>query len=148
MAAYTQILYHIVWSTKNLEGVLSLERQGDLQRFIMGKIHDKDCNAMAVGGYLEHIHVLTTVNPDISLHDLVDYLKQTTENWIKENQLFPDFHGWQDGYGAITCSWQKRGPLSHYIENQEYQHHCLTYQEEIEEMLTKSGINYTVACLT
>lgn len=148
MAACTQILYHIVWSTKHLSGVLDLARQGDLHRFIIGKIHDKGCTAIAVGGHLEHLHVLTTVSPKISLDELVDFLKKTTAKWINENHSFPDFIGWQDGYGAVTCSWQNRGQTSHRIENQIFEHSCRTYREEMEELLTKSGINFTLACLT
>ena len=147
MAVYTQILYHIVWGTVHHEDVLSSERQGDLYRYLIGKLQEKDCIVYSVGGYLEHLHVLTTVNPQISLVELVDFLKLSTANWIRDNKIFPEFAGWQAGFGAFTCSWQSRGQISHYIHNQPEHHQCRTFQEEMEEMFTKSGLNYSSKCL-
>ncbi len=146
MAVYTKILYHIVWGTEQQSQVLSPQRQGDLFRFIMGKLQEKGCKVYSVGGYLEHLHILTSVEPEISLSELVSYLKDSTERWIFETNIFPDFPGWHNGFGAISCSWQNKSQLANYIENQSRHHLCRTFQEEMEEMLTKAGIDYKSSC--
>ncbi len=147
MAVYTQILYHIIWGTVNQEPVLDQDRQGDLYRFLMGKLQDQGCNVCTIGGFQDHVHILTAIRPDHALQGLVSYLKEASADWIRDNEVFPAFQGWQPGFGAFSCSWQSRGSLSNYIESQSEHHLYRTFQEEMEEMLTQSGVNFSSNCL-
>lgn len=44
MSTYTQICYHIVFSTKNREPVLQEDRRTDLFRYIWGILRNKRCH--------------------------------------------------------------------------------------------------------
>ena len=71
MATYTQILYHIVYGTKNHNGTLDLERHDELCRYTAGILQNKKCFVHKVGGYTEHLHILTELHPGIALAGLV-----------------------------------------------------------------------------
>jgi len=53
---------------------------------------------------------------------------------IKENNLFPGFIGWQEGYSAFTYSVKEKYALVKYIENQEAHHKTKTFCEELIDL--------------
>src|SRR5688572_15873266 len=102
MSTYTQIIYHIVFSTKNRERVLIAPGREELFRYVWGVLKNKQCHLYRVNAVEDHIHVLTSLHPSIALADFIKDLKVSTSVWIKEKQLFPAFTHWQDGYGGFT----------------------------------------------
>ena len=142
MATYTQILYHLVFGTKDHDGTLDIEHHDEVCSYIAGILKNKDCFAYKVGGNIDHIHILTTLHPSIGLADAVKSLKTSAGKWIKKSGKFPHFDGWQEGYGAFTCSWKDKGRIVNYIANQREHHHRKTFREEYIEMLSKCGIEF------
>lgn len=142
MATYTQTLYHIVYGTKNHDGTLDLEHHHELCRYIAGILKNKDCYAYTIGGYTDHLHILTHLHPSLALANIVKDIKLATSKWIKTKQLFPAFSGWQDGYGAFTCAWRDKGRILNDIAHQHEHHRVKTFHEEYIEMLQKAGIEY------
>ena len=140
MSTYTQILYHLVFGTKNHVGVLDLERHDELFRYMNGLMHNKSCVAYQWGGYKDHVHVLFSLHPAVALSDLVKDVKLATSKWIKENHVFEDFDGWQEGYGAFTCSWSVKEDVVRYIAGQHDHHRVKTFREEYIVMLRRAGI--------
>jgi len=104
MATFTQIYYHIVFSTKNRERVLLANKRDDLFRYTWGILKNKDCHLYRIGGVEDHVHILTEIHPTIALAGLVKDIKTSTSSWIKSENIFSDFTHWQDGYGAFTVS--------------------------------------------
>ena len=142
MATYTQILYHIVYGTKNHNGTLDLERYDELCKYTAGILQNKNCFVYKVGGYTEHLHILTELHPSVALADLVKDIKLAQSKWIKTNNIFPAFDGWQDGYGGFTCSWKDKDRIINYIANQIEHHRHKTFREEYVEMLQQAGIEF------
>ena len=142
MATYTQILYHIVYGTKNHNGTLDLERHDELCRYTARILQNKNCFVYKIGGYTEHLHILTELHPTIALADLVKDIKLAQSKWIKIKKIFPRFDSWQDGYGAFTCSWKDKDRITNYIENQSEHHHRKTFCEEYIEMLQQVEIKF------
>ena len=94
MSTYTQILYHVVFSTKNREPVLSSDRREDLFRYIWGIIKNKQGHLYRINAMLDHVHILMSLHPTLRLADLVREIKTSTSHWIKENAVFPGFAHW------------------------------------------------------
>jgi REP element-mobilizing transposase RayT len=46
----------------------------------------------------DHLHILTHIHPTIALATLVKDIKLASIDFIKNEEIFPDFEGWQDGY--------------------------------------------------
>jgi REP element-mobilizing transposase RayT len=142
MSTFTQIYYHIVFSTKDRARVLLANRRDDLFRYTWGILRNKDCHLYRIGGVEDHIHILTGVHPTLSLAELVRDIKIATSQWIKKEGVFPDFAHWQDGYGAFTVSHGDKDAVVEYIRGQEQHHKQVSFKDELREFLTRHGITF------
>ena len=104
MSTYTQLLYQIVFSTKNREHTLLNSSCEELYRYIWGILKNKNCHLYRIGGISDHIHIITHIHPSVSLATLVKDIKLASSEFIKSQKLFPDFRGWQNGYGGFIYS--------------------------------------------
>lgn len=142
MSTYTQILYQIVFSTKNREPTLVSTHRNDLFKYISGILENKKCHLYQINGVEDHLHILTHLHPSVALSSLVKDIKLASTKFIKEKGLFPAFNGWQDGYGAFTYSIDRKDILINYIKNQEDHHRLRTFREEYIELLKEHGVEY------
>ena len=142
MSSYTQILYQIIFSTKNREKVLSEENRQELFNFVWGIIKNKKSHLYRINGVDDHIHILTHLHPTIALSDLVKDVKVSSSLMIKEKNIFPKFKGWQIGYGAFTYSIDAKEKLVKYIINQSEHHKKETFIEEFKRILDEFGVKY------
>lgn len=111
ISTYTQIIYHIVFATKDRRAELKAGRREDLFRYIRGILKNKNCHLYRIGGIDDHVHLLVSIHPTITLADIVKDIKTNSSKWIKQNDVFPGFIGWQDGYGAFTHSSKEKDSL-------------------------------------
>jgi REP element-mobilizing transposase RayT len=142
MSTFTQIYYHVVFSTKNRERALLANRRDDLFRYIWGILKNKDCHLYRISGVEDHIHILTEIHPTIALATLVKDIKISTSSWIKQNHVFPGFDHWQEGYGGFTVSHSDKDAVIEYIKRQEEHHKMVSFQDELREFLVKHGITF------
>lgn len=140
MSTYTQILYQIVFSTKNRVHSLTKLNREELYKYIWGILINKNCHLYRIGGITDHIHILTHIHPSISLASLVKDIKLASSNHIKSLNLFPDFDGWQNGYGGFTYSFKEKDLLIEYVKNQEAHHKIKNFKDELIELLKEHGI--------
>lgn len=139
---YTQIIYQIVFSTKNRERTLAKENRDDLYKYIWGLLKNKNCHLYRVGGVEDHIHILTHLHPSVALSSLVKDIKMASSVFIKENNVFNNFNGWQEGYGAFTYSVKEKDTLIEYIKNQEQHHGVKSFRDEYLELLKEQEIEF------
>ncbi|MGE4290038.1 MAG: IS200/IS605 family transposase [Salinivirgaceae bacterium] len=142
MATYTQILYHIVFSTKDREKTLLENHREQLFHYIWGILKSKQCVLYQINGTADHLHIATHIHPTLSLASLVKDLKVATSVWIKSDNIFPYFNSWQEGYGGFTYSYKEKQVLINYIKNQKEHHKTKSFREEFIELLTVHGIPF------
>ncbi|NVO11582.1 MAG: IS200/IS605 family transposase [Bacteroidales bacterium] len=142
MSTYTQILYQIVFSTKNREQTLIKTGREELYKYIWGVLKNKNCHLYRIGGVSDHLHIITHLHPNISLASLIKDIKLASTDSIKKHNIFPSFNGWQDGYSAFTYSFSDKDRLIEYVKNQEEHHRKTTYIEELTELLKEHGVEY------
>ncbi|HLO58362.1 MAG TPA: IS200/IS605 family transposase [Bacteroidales bacterium] len=142
MNTFTQILYQIVFATKNHEKNLIDQNRKALFQYIFGILNEKKCHLYRIGGVRDHIHIVTHVHPTVALSDLVRDIKVASSGFIKDQHLFPNFSGWQDGYGGFTYSIEAKDNLIEYVKNQEEHHRKRTFKEELIALLKEHGIPY------
>ena len=107
-----------------------------------GILKNKKCHLYIINGVEDHLHILTHIHPSVALANLVKDIKICSNNYIKDNSLFPAFTGWQDGYGAFTYSNEALPNLIRYVQNQEMHHGELTFEDEYIAMLEEHGVEY------
>ena len=78
----------------------------------------------------------------ITLSSVVKDIKLASTSHIKENELFRNLTGWQDGYAAFTYSFKEKNALIDYIINQEEHHRQLSFKEELIRLLEEHGVEF------
>jgi hypothetical protein len=79
---------------------------------------------------------------------LIKEIKNSTNSWIKSDQIFPRFSHWQDGYSAFTHSHEEKDRLIDYVKNQELHHQKVSFLDEFRRLLKESGVDYDERFLT
>ncbi len=142
MSTFTQILYQIVFSTKNRERTISESGQEKLFSFIWGILKNKKCHLYRIGGVEDHIHIITHIHPTVAVAELVKDIKLATSSFIKKEHLFSKFSGWQEGYGAFTYSISTKDNLIEYVKKQKGHHKKRGFKEEYINLLKEHRIKY------
>jgi len=142
MSTYTQIIYQIVFSTKHREPVMIKKNRDELFKYIWGIIKNKKCHLYRINGVEDHLHIVAHLHPSVSLASLVKDIKVASSLYIKEQNLFEDFTGWQDGYGAFTYTVKEKDRLIEYVKRQEEHHKIKTFKEEYRELLLEHEVGF------
>jgi len=143
MSTYTQILYQIVFGSKDHAGFLDHENQGALFGYIATILTRRDCHPYQVGGYFNHIHIVTHLAPTVCLADLVHDIKRASNEMMKrDRELFKAFTGWQVGYSAFTYHITLKQVLINYVLNQEKHHRKVQYKQELKKLLNDNKVPY------
>ena len=74
--SFTNLLYHIVFSTKNRQPLITGEIKPRLYEYIGGILRNKGGIALEIGGMNDHLHVLAKLRPDESLSNVLRDLKR------------------------------------------------------------------------
>ena len=122
--------------------MLTQDRREDLFRYISGIIKNRSGHLYRINGVDDHLHILTSLHPTVSLADFVKEVKTGSAHWIKENSVFKKFSHWQEGYGAFTCSQREIARLTEYIKEQEQHHRTTTFADEYRKLLLEAGVEF------
>jgi putative transposase len=139
---YTQVLYHIVFSTKDRASVLQENRREEFFRYVWGIHHGLNCHLYRINAMEDHVHILMALHSSLSLADYMRELKTGTSRWISQEDIFPGFNGWQDGYGAFTISVREKDAVIRYIKDQQEHHQHTDFLEEYRRILNEAKIKY------
>jgi REP element-mobilizing transposase RayT len=142
MHAFHSLLFHAVFSTKNRERCLNAEIRPRLWSYLGGIARQNEIKAMAIGGMADHVHILMSISPTLSIAKVMQLLKGNSSKWIHET--FPTLRqfSWQEGYGAFSVGISGVPDTIHYIETQEEHHRVRSFREEFEAFLQKHGLPF------
>jgi len=140
--SFTNLIYHIVFSTKHREPLITDEIKPRLYEYIGGILRNKGGIALAIGGMNDHLHVLAKLRPDDSLSNVLRDLKANSSGWM--HKVFPAMNGfsWQNGYGAFTVSASQIEIVRQYIVNQEKHHAKFSFRDEFIKLLKVNQIEF------
>ncbi len=142
MSTYTQILYQIVFSTKNREKTMIESGQEKIYRYIWGILNNKKCHLYRIGGVEDHLHIITHIHPSVAVSQLIKDIKLASSDYVKAENIFPGFNGWQDGYGAFTYSITAKDNLIGYVKNQKQHHKNVSFKDEYISLLNEHGVQF------
>jgi REP element-mobilizing transposase RayT len=125
MSSYRQIIYHIIYGTKDRIKSIPNEHSPELYKYIWGIIKNQNSHLYRINGAEEHIHILCDLHPSVSLENYIKDIKVASSFWLKSKKDFPLFKGWAEGYAAITISVKEKDKVIEYIKNQKEHHKLL-----------------------
>jgi putative transposase len=139
---YTQLLNHVVFSTKERRPFLTPAVRERLFPYMGGIIRQLGGVALLVNGVADHVHILASIPATAALSDFVGKLKANSSKWIHET--FPELRefAWQLGYSAFSVSVSQKQGVLDYIAGQEEHHRKVSFQEELVSFLKKHEIDY------
>ncbi len=138
---YTNLLYHIVFSTKNRIPLISSTLQTDLYAYIGGIIRAQGGTLLEIGGVSDHVHLLLKLKPTISVSVILNRIKANSSKWANEKRNSRVF-AWQDGYSAFSVSESQFASVREYIRTQESRHQRLSLKDELKALLKRNGVPY------
>ena len=140
--SYTNLLYHLVFSTRDRRPIITVDRRPRLYEYVGGMIRQFGGIALTIGGIEDHLHLLAKLRPDRALSDILRDLKANSTGWMHE--VFPDAKdfSWQKGYGAFTVSSSLVPAVSKYIANQETHHKKQSFRDEFVEILRLNEVEF------
>jgi REP element-mobilizing transposase RayT len=140
--SYCNLIYHIVFSTKDRAPLLTTEHRDRIHEYLGGAIRDMGGVALAVGGTSDHVHILAKLRQDKALSDALRDLKAGTSKWIHNTFKPLDKFAWQEGYGAFSVSTSQVDKVTAYITSQESHHKTTTFQDEFVALLNVHGVEF------
>ena len=142
MASYVNLIYHIVFSTKDRKPIITEKYQERLHEYIGGIIRKQGGISLAINGVEDHLHVLAKLRQDKALSDMIRDFKANASGWMHD--VFPEAQdfSWQNGYGAFTVSASQIPAVSKYIAEQESHHHKRSFQDEFIQLLRVNEIEF------
>jgi REP element-mobilizing transposase RayT len=110
--SYTNLLYHIVFSTKERRPLITPEYEPRLYEYIGGIVRGLGGISLELNGTEDHVHLLAKLRPDRALSDVLRKLKANATGWMHD--VFPQSrtsHGSVDmaHYGeSVKCCGSKK----------------------------------------
>ena len=138
---HSDLLVHMVFSTKNREPLIKSEMQEDLNSYLAGITRDIDGYPVLFNGVPDHVHGLISLPPKISVSKAAQEIKAGSSRWMHEHWKMKSF-AWQSGYGAFSVSRSQVPAVAEYIRNQQEHHKKIDFKQEYVLLLKKHGVEY------
>jgi REP element-mobilizing transposase RayT len=139
---YTNLLYHIVFSTKERRRLITPKIADELHKYIGGIVRNFEGDLLEANGDTDHLHLLLVLKPKFAISDIVRDIKANSAAWLNDKARSPYKFGWQDGYAAFTVSESQLPRVAGYIRNQKIRHRRLSYKDELLDLLKKNRIKF------
>jgi putative transposase len=139
---YSQLLYHIVFSTKHREPWIIADVTDRLYPYIGGIVRAEDGMLYDVGGIEDHIHMYLRGRPDATVSDLMRTVKARSSLWIHQNFPTLKSFAWQEGYAVFSVSKSQEPAVKKYILNQAEHHKKEDFKTELLRMLRLHEIEF------
>lgn len=139
---FSNVLLHLVFSTKGRAELIDAELQQRLYPFIGGIVRDEGGVLMEIGGMPDHVHLLVRWKTDDSIASLLRNVKGRSSKWVNDERLCPGRFSWQEAYSVFSVSASQVEKVSAYIRNQAEHHRSRGFDTEIVGMLRAHGVEF------
>jgi len=94
---YSQLNIHCVFAVNGRGNFITNSFRDDLHKYMSGILKNDGSYPLAVGGWLDHVHVFFELQPTMAVADQMRMLKATSSKWINDNKLVKGRFNWQEG---------------------------------------------------
>jgi putative transposase len=119
---YSELVYHFVWGTRDRQPLIKPEIEALLVPFL-----DRKCRALgyhlhAVGCVDDHVHLLVTLGPTVTVAEVAKSLKGSSSHFINSRSDLAGVLYWQRGYGVLSLRKKDVPVVAEYIRRQREHH--------------------------
>lgn len=141
-STFTNLLYHIVFTTKDRIPRIHEGIRERLYEYIGGIIRKEGGVLLQIGGVPDHVHLLIKMKTDTPLATMVRLIKARSSKWMNERAVSEERFEWQAGYGAFSVSESQAVRVRRYIQEQEEHHKKVSFRDELIALLQRHRIEY------
>ena len=136
---HTQLFYHLVWTTKNREALLTPDVEPEVYGYLRSKAVGLEAVVFALNGSVDHVHLVAAIPAKIAVARFVGQIKAIAST--RFNQAHPDgpTFFWQSEYGAFTFDGKRLPNYIAYVERQK-EHHADRTIIPLLERTTGGGV--------
>ena len=131
---YWRLHYHLIWSTKDRQPMLTPEIEKVFYKVIYTKAKELDLKVHAAGNVEDHTHILLSIPPKIAVADSVRHIKGASAHAINHMEGSDGQFKWQAGYGALTVSDSLLETVARYAAAQKDHHKNRTILDVYERI--------------
>ncbi|MBA4149786.1 MAG: IS200/IS605 family transposase [Verrucomicrobia bacterium] len=135
----SNIVVHLVFSTKDRRPLLRDEERGELHAYITGTLKKLDSPLIEINSVRDHIHILFAQSKNHAPAKIVGEIKSASSGWIKGKHLWYQGFEWQTGYGEFSVSPMHVDPVREYIRSQPEHHAREDFKTEYRRFCEKNG---------
>ena len=139
---FTNLLFHVVFSTKHRQPIITTDLQPELYKYIGGIVRGQDGVLLEIGGIPDHVHLVTKFRADVSVAEMLRLIKANSSKWVNERPHPMGRFEWQAGYGAFSIGESQAPRVIRYIQDQEKHHRRMTFQDEFRKLLTRYRVEF------
>ena len=139
--SFANLYYHIMFHTKHNAMAINIENERILYSYINGFCNKSEVQLIRLGGMPDHLHMLVKLPTSLSVSVFVQQLKIATSKMLYQDDHFPYFDGWQNGYSAFTYAYKDLPTIINYIKCQKEHHKVVSFRDEYRRILIENGIS-------
>lgn len=118
-----RLYYHLVWATKERQPLITPDKEPNLYSYIIGKADNLGSIIHAIGGIEDHIHLIVSIPPRLSISEFVKNIKGSSAHHLNHGLTNPDSpFCWQRGYGVFSLGGKQLAQAVDYVLNQKLHH--------------------------
>lgn len=130
--ALWRLYYHLVWATKERQLLITNERERKIYSYIISKADELETIIHAINGTENHIHIVASIPPKISISEFVQKIKGSSTHYINNVFSLSDMFAWQRGYGVFSLGRKQLEEAVIYVKNQKEHHAQNTIIKSLE----------------
>ena len=136
----TNLLYHIVFSTKGRVPLIHENLREPVYEYLGGILRGQRSVLVEIGGMPEHVHLLVKLRADLAIASAIRVLKSNSSGWINDSRKVEGRFEWQVGYFAVSVSESRVADVRRYIQRQAEHHARILFRDELVALVKKHRI--------
>ena len=120
--SFWRTYYHIVWSIKNREALITPEIEPRLYAYVVNKAAELGVYVYALNGWTDHMHIVAAVPPKEAVAHVVKTLKGASSHDLNQQGVLDTLFAWQRGYGVLSLGSRQLGDAIEYVRRQKEHH--------------------------
>ena len=133
---YWRLFYHLVWATKGREPLIQATSARRLHGAIRAKAEELGALVHAVGGVEDHVHLVVSVPPAISLAHFAGQVKGLSAHVANHELALSTGFAWQAEYGVVSFGGKQLDRVVRYVLHQRDHHQdgtTIAFLERVSE---------------
>lgn len=138
--SFYRAFYHLIWSTKYRSNLLTSEVETFAYEVMRSKAIQLGATIFALNGIENHVHLVATIPPSISVCEVVKQVKGITSFRLNQlgNRAIP--FAWQSEFGMFTFDEKRLPNYIRYVEQQK-EHHAQNQLIPILEQIKATSLS-------